>query len=214
MNIKIERGEFVGIIGSTGSGKSTTVDLIMGLLSPTSGKILVDGIDINFPGNLGLLRSWRSSVAHVPQSIYLSDCSIAENIAFGVPNDEIDFDRVISAAERAQIADFINSCPERYQTIVGERGVGLSGGQRQRLGLARALYKRSQILVLDEATSALDIETEASVLNSINEYGKSMTVVMIAHRLSTIMRCDRVIKMSNGLVTADGPPLEVLSGFN
>ena len=212
LNIKIERGEFVGIIGSTGSGKSTTVDLIMGLLSPTSGQVLVDGIDINFPGNLGLLRSWRSSVAHVPQSIYLSDCSIAENIAFGVPNDEIDFNRVISAAERAQIADFINSCPERYRTIVGERGVGLSGGQRQRLGLARAFYKRSQILVLDEATSALDIETEASVLNSINEYSKSMTVVMIAHRLSTIMRCDRVIKMSNGLVTADGPPLEVLSG--
>ena len=213
LNLEIRSGEFLGIIGSTGSGKSTTIDLLMGLLSPGSGKILVDGLDVNSPSNVGLLRSWRSSIAHVPQSIYLSDCSIAENIAFGVPQHLIDIDRVILAAKWARIAEFIASCPDKYHTLVGERGVSLSGGQRQRIGLARAFYKRAQILVLDEATSALDVETEASVIKSINELGKPTTVIMIAHRLSTIKYCDRVIKMSNGVIAADGPPLEVLSGL-
>ena len=213
LNLEIRCGEFVGLIGSTGSGKSTTVDLLMGLLSPGAGTVLVDGLDVNSPSNVGLLRSWRASIAHVPQSIYLSDCSIAENIAFGVPQHLIDIDRVILAAKGAKIADFIASCPDKYNTFVGERGVSLSGGQRQRIGLARAFYKRAQILVLDEATSALDVETEASVIESINELGKSITVIMIAHRLSTIKYCDRVIKMSKGGIAADGPPSEVLPGL-
>jgi len=213
LNLVIGRGETVGLIGSTGSGKSTTVDLLMGLLSPSSGKVLVDGIDINNPNNCDFLRSWRSSIAHVPQSIYLSDCTIAENIAFGVPACQLEFDRIILAAQRAKISEFIESCPNKYNTYVGERGVSLSGGQRQRIGIARALYKRARILVLDEATSALDPETESAVISSLSEVGGSMTVIMIAHRLSTMYHCDRVIKMCKGVLTADGPPSQILSSL-
>lgn len=211
LNLQIRRGECIGLIGSTGSGKSTTVDLLMGLLQPTSGRFLVDGEDLHDPDHPERLLAWRASIAHVPQSVYLSDSSIAENIAFGVPAQQIDMARVRQAAVHAQISSFIESNPKGYESFVGERGIRLSGGQRQRLGIARALYKKAQVLVLDEATSALDTLTEEKVMNAINSLSESLTVIMIAHRLSTVESCDRVIRLEQGVVSADGPPRLVLA---
>ena len=211
LSLQISRGQRVGFIGSTGSGKSTTVDLLMGLLSPTQGQILVDGLDLHDPGHPARLLAWRAAIAHVPQSIYLADSSIAENIAFGVPKEQIDFARVRLAAQQAQIASFIEASPNGYDSFVGERGIRLSGGQRQRLGIARALYKQAQVLILDEATSALDNDTEQAVMDAINQLDRNLTVVMIAHRLSTVAKCDRVIRLDHGRVVADGPPSEVLA---
>ena len=211
LSLKIERGQRVGFVGSTGSGKSSTVDLLMGLLSPTQGQILVDGLDLHDSGHPERLLSWRSAIAHVPQTIYLADSSIAENIAFGVPKDQIDLDRLVLAAQQAQIASFIEASPDGYDSFVGERGIRLSGGQRQRLGIARALYKQAQVLILDEATSALDDDTEQAVMDAINQLDRNLTVVMIAHRLSTVAKCDRVIRLDHGRVVADGPPSEVLT---
>ena len=211
IDVEIHRGERIGIIGSTGSGKSTFVDLLMGLLKPTAGKILVDGQDLHAVDHPELLMAWRSSIAHVPQSIYLADGSIAENIAFGLPKDQIDMAMVRKAAEQAQIAAFIESSTEGYNSFVGERGIRLSGGQRQRIGIARALYKQAQVLVFDEATSALDSATEQMVMEAIESLSKQLTIVMVAHRLSTVERCDRVIKLNEGLLVSDGPPTAVLA---
>jgi ABC-type multidrug transport system fused ATPase/permease subunit len=211
IDLEIRRGERIGIIGSTGSGKSTTLDLLMGLLLPTAGLILVDGEHLHDPDHPERLSAWRSAIAHVPQSIYLADSSIAENIAFGLPRDQIDMARVRDAAEQAQISGFIESSYQGYDSFVGERGIRLSGGQRQRIGIARALYKKAQILVLDEATSALDTATEQSVMEAIEELSNELTIVMIAHRLSTVERCDRVIKLVQGHVLLDGSPQTVFS---
>lgn len=204
VNLAIPRGSRIGIAGRTGSGKSTLVDLMMGLLEPTEGAILVDGHrlhDLN-------CRQWQERIAHVPQSIFLSDTSIAENIAFGVSPDAIDMARVRHAAAMAQAQEFIEALPDRYLTSVGERGVRLSGGQRQRLGLARALYKDVDVLVLDEATSALDDATEAAVVRSIEALGGHITVLMIAHRLSTLSNCDRMIDFAApGPLSVDGPAI-------
>ena len=211
LSLFIGLGQRVGLIGSTGSGKSTTVDLLMGLLVPTDGQILVDNLDLHDSSHPERLLAWRSAIAHVPQSIYLADSSIAENIAFGLSKDQIDFDRVRLAAQQAQIASFIEASPDGYDSFVGERGIRLSGGQRQRLGIARALYKQAQVLILDEATSALDNDTEQAVMDAINQLDRNLTVVMIAHRLSTVAKCDRVIRLDHGRVVADGPPSEVLA---
>lgn len=200
IDLEIRRGERIGIIGSTGSGKSTTLDLLMGLLLPTAGRILVDGEDLHDPYQPERLSAWRATIAHVPQSIYLADSSIAENIAFGVPSLQINHEQVRQAAEQAQIAAFIESNPGGYNNFVGERGIRLSGGQRQRIGIARALYKQAQVLVFDEATSALDNETERAVMEAIEGLSRDLTVIMIAHRLSTIARCDRVIELGQGTV--------------
>ena len=154
--------------------------------------------------------SWRAAIAHVPQSIYLADGSISENIAFGVPREKIDLARVQHAASQAQIASFIESSSEGYESFVGERGIRLSGGQRQRIGIARALYKQASVLVFDEATSALDRTTEQALMDAINQLSKDLTIVMIAHRLSTVRSCDRVIRLHQGAVSADGPPHKVL----
>ena len=213
VNLEIRRGERIGFIGSTGSGKSTMVDVLMGLLSPTLGRLLVDEVDVNDPDYPERLAAWRASIAHVPQSIYLADSSIAENIAFGVPIQLIDLELVKQSAAQAQIASFIATCPEGYNTFVGERGVRLSGGQRQRIGIARALYKQSNVIVLDEATSALDASTEMSVMESLEGLSRKLTVLMIAHRLSTLRLCDRVVRLENGLITAQGPPSEILTDF-
>lgn len=211
IQLTLQRGERIGIIGSTGSGKSTLLDLVLGLLEPSGGSILVDGADLHDSRHPERLGAWRATLAHVPQSIYLADSSIAENIAFGVPKDQIDGQRVRDAARQAQIAGFIESSPQGYDSFVGERGIRLSGGQRQRLGIARALYKRAQVLVFDEATSALDHDTEAAVMEAINGLSRDLTVLMIAHRLSTVERCDRVIRLEQGRVLLDGPPQTVLT---
>lgn len=211
LNLQIRVGERLGIIGGTGSGKSTTVDIIMGLLSPTSGSLLIDGIDLHDPNHPERLVAWRASIAHVPQTIYLADSSIAENIAFGVPLEDIDFDRLKTAASHAQIADFIESSCDGYDSFVGERGIRLSGGQRQRIGIARALYKQAPVLVFDEATSALDTGTERALIHAVEAFNKDLTIVMIAHRLSTLQGCDRVIRLANGGIEAEGNPDQLLN---
>ncbi len=197
LDLEIRRGERIGLIGITGSGKSTTVDLLMGLLEPSQGRILVDGADLHDPAHPERLAAWRAAIAHVPQSIYLADSSIAENIAFGVPKGQIDLERVRQAADQAQIASFIEASSEGYQTFVGERGIRLSGGQRQRIGIARALYKQAYVLVFDEATSALDTGTEEAVMESIKELSQNLTIILVAHRLSTLRQCANIIKLES-----------------
>jgi ATP-binding cassette, subfamily B, bacterial PglK len=199
-NLTIARGARIGIVGSTGSGKSTTLDLLMGLLEPTQGKILVDGQPITGERR----RAWQQNIAHVPQTVYLADSTLAENIAFGVSREAIDLDRVRQAARQAQIADFIESRPGGYQAYVGERGVRLSGGQRQRIGIARALYKRASVLLFDEATSALDNATEQTVMDAIESFNRDLTILLVAHRLTTVQRCDTIVEMGHGRVVAQG----------
>ena len=200
LDFTIRQGTRVGIVGSTGSGKSTTLDLLMGLLMPTEGDVLVDGKPI-----IGdRIRAWQRTIAHVPQSIYLADTTLAENIAFGVPREAIDLLRVRQAAAQAQIAEFIESRPDGYDVSVGERGIRLSGGQRQRIGIARALYKQASVLVFDEATSALDNATEQSVMGAISRLDCNLTIVLIAHRLTTVQTCDTIIELQNGRLVAQG----------
>lgn len=200
INLTIPKGARVGFVGSTGSGKSTMLDLLMGLLTPSEGEILVDGQPVT--GNR--VRTWQRSLAHVPQSIYLADATIAENIAFGLPPEAIDAARVQQAARQAQIADFIESRPEAYKAAVGERGICLSGGQRQRIGIARALYKQANVLVFDEATSALDNATEQSVMDAIEGLNRDLTILLIAHRLTTVRRCDIIVELEQGRIVAQG----------
>jgi ATP-binding cassette, subfamily B, bacterial PglK len=200
LDLVIPRGSRIGIVGATGSGKSTTLDLLMGLLTPTEGEVLVDGE----PVRGGRVRAWQRTIAHVPQTIFLADTTLAENIAFGVPRAAIDFERVRHVARQAQIADFIESRPEGFEASIGERGVRLSGGQRQRIGIARALYKRASVLVFDEATSALDNATERSVMDAIEGLQRDLTIVLIAHRLTTVRRCDTILELDQGRVAAHG----------
>jgi ATP-binding cassette, subfamily B, bacterial PglK len=183
---------------------------LMGLLLPSAGRILVDGEDLHDPEHPERLSAWRATIAHVPQSIYLADSSFAENIAFGLPTDQIDKQRVRLAADQAQIAGFIESSPAGYKAFVGERGIRLSGGQRQRIGIARALYKQASVLVFDEATSALDNATEAALMESIESLSRELTIVMIAHRLTTIECCDRVIELEVGIIKTQGTAQQVL----
>lgn len=200
LDLVIPKGARVGFIGTTGSGKSTAMDLLMGLLQPSTGQILVDSTPLTGTTRL----AWQRNVAHVPQAIFLADASFAENIAFGVPAEQIDLERVRQAAQRAQIAEFIESTPEGYAAMVGERGVRLSGGQRQRIGIARALYKQAKVLVFDEATSALDSETEATVMQAIEKLGRELTIVLIAHRLTTLQGCDIIYRLDKGCVVSAG----------
>lgn len=205
LSINIPKGQKLGIIGSTGSGKSTFIDLLMGLIEPTSGNISVDGIELK-KTNQKILNSWRASISNVPQNIFLTDRSFKENIAFGIPTDEINFKQVISSAKKARISEYIEKTRFGYNTSVGERGLKLSGGQKQRIAIARALYRNSEIIVFDEATSALDNLTEKKVVESINKLDSHLTIVIIAHRLSTIEYCDRIIKIEKGSIVFDGPP--------
>ncbi|WP_341885285.1 ABC transporter ATP-binding protein [Synechococcus sp. UW140] len=200
LSFEIKKGERVGFIGPTGCGKSTTIDLLMGLLEPNSGEVLVDNIDINCKQDPKNLLAWRAAIAHVPQSIYLADRSIAENIAFGVDPKQLDIKRVKEAARQAQIAEFIESSPQGYKAFVGERGIRLSGGQRQRIGIARALYKKASVMVFDEATSALDNATEKALMVAIDNLSRDLTIVIIAHRLTTLERCDKIIQLKDGCI--------------
>jgi ATP-binding cassette subfamily B protein len=193
LSLEIRRGDHIGIFGPSGGGKSTFMDILLGLQAPTSGRILVD----ETPLDCRTLTSWHQKVAHVPQNVFLADCSIAENIAFGVPRDQIDMVRLERAAEGAQVTRFSEGLPLGLWTIVGERGTTLSGGQKQRIGIARALYKRAQLLVLDEITSALDSETEQEIVRTIRNLPTDRTIVVIAHRLTTLAQCNRLFELKD-----------------
>jgi ABC-type bacteriocin/lantibiotic exporter with double-glycine peptidase domain len=206
INLEIPKGARIGFVGSTGSGKSTMLDLLMGLLDPTQGGILVDG-ELIFSGNKS---AWQRTIAHVPQNIFLSDATVAENIAFGIAWDQIDHERVRKAAGQARIAEFIESRPEGYAAIVGERGVRLSGGQRQRIGIARALYKQASVLIFDEATSALDSETEQAVMQAIEDLNGDLTIFIIAHRITTLKNCTQIVELGDGRVKRKGSYQEIL----
>lgn len=194
-NLEIKKGESVGIIGASGAGKTTMVDILLGLLQPSSGSVIVDGIDIKKN-----ISNWHSQIGYIPQMIFMLDDTIRANVAFGIAKNDIQDERVWEALNEASLADFVRALPDGLGTEIGERGVRLSGGQRQRLGIARALYYQPDILIFDEATSALDCETETLVMESINKLHGQKTMIIITHRLSTIEKCDRVYKVENGKI--------------
>jgi ATP-binding cassette, subfamily B, bacterial PglK len=191
INLNLLKGECIGFMGVTGSGKSTLIDIIMGLLNPTSGGVDIDEQLLTTENK----RTWQAHIAHVPQMIFLSDSTIKENIAFGISKERIDQQRVEKAAQQAQISELIEEWKDGYDTIVGERGLRLSGGQRQRIGIARALYKQANVLIFDEATSSLDNDTEQAVMEAIEGQDRDLTILIIAHRLSTLRNCDQIIKL-------------------
>jgi ATP-binding cassette, subfamily B, bacterial PglK len=201
LSVSIPARSTVGVVGSTGSGKTTTVDIILGLLAPHSGRLEIDGVSIG-PDNL---RAWQRNLGYVPQHIYLAADTVAGNIAFGIPRQNIDLSAVERAARIANLHDFVvNDMPHGYDTQVGERGVCLSGGQRQRVGIARALYHKPQVLILDEATSALDNLTEQSVMEAVHNLSHEVTIILIAHRLSTVRECDRIYFLEKGELVGEG----------
>ena len=210
ISFTIKKGEIIGVVGKTGSGKSTLADLLMGLIKPNDGYISVDGIKINYSENYSMIQSWRNNISHIPQSIFLADASIIDNIAFGVEKKNINLERIIKVAKISRIHDFIKKELGGYNTFVGEKGIKLSGGQLQRIGIARALYKNSNFLVMDEATSALDEYTEKMIIKSIYNLKNRPTIFMIAHRLKTLENCDRVIQIDSGKLIKVGKPIEIL----
>jgi ATP-binding cassette subfamily B protein len=208
ISFEIGKGQSIGLVGPTGSGKTTLTDILMGLLAPDRGTLFVDGLAVG--GSELPLVCWRSCVAHVPQSLYLADTSIAENIAYGCNKASIDFDHLAKVCNEAQLDGFLASLPDGWHTFVGERGLRLSGGQRQRIGIARALYRSCSFLVLDEATSALDTVTESRVMAAIDQLKSDITMVIVAHRLSTVEQCDRIIFLEQGRCTGFAPYQELL----
>jgi ATP-binding cassette subfamily B protein len=207
LDLNIAKGSRVGFIGTTGSGKSTLLDIVMGLLQPTEGSLEIDGQSITTSNH----RAWQAHIAHVPQAIFLADSTIAENIAFGVPKNKIEHERVLQAACQAQIADIIETWPKQYQTFVGERGIRLSGGQRQRIGIARALYKQADVIIFDEATSALDNETEQAVMQAIESLGDDLTILIIAHRITTLKNCTQIVELGGGEIKRIGTYQEIVT---
>jgi ATP-binding cassette subfamily B protein len=210
INLVIPKGARVGFIGATGSGKSTLLDIVMGLLEPSAGLVKIDDVIIS-SANTSI---WQSHISHVPQSIFLADSSIEENIAFGVPREEINKTLVREAARRAQISDMIESWADQYNTIVGERGIRLSGGQRQRIGIARAFYTNADTIIFDEATSALDYQTEASLINAIDGLGSDITVLVIAHRLGTLKNCNVIVELENSRIKRVGSYDEIIKNHD
>lgn len=204
-SLKIKSGESIGFVGASGAGKSSLIDLILGLFRASSGKILLNDEPL-----VEVLPFWRQQLGYVPQSIYLTDDTIAHNVAFGLPDDEIDIDQVWLSLKSARLDVFVRSLPEGINTTVGERGVKLSGGQRQRLGIARALYTKPSVLILDEATSALDNATEAEFMSAIDTLQGKITILMVAHRLTTVENCDRICVMKEGTLVAVGTYQELL----
>jgi len=199
-SLSIPRNQTIGLVGGSGSGKTTLVDLLLGLYEPEQGRILIDDV----PLSADLVPAWRRQVGYVPQQIFLSDDTVAANIAFGVPAREIDAARVEQAARIAQLHDFVQQLPSGYETVIGERGVRLSGGQRQRIGIARALYRDPAVLIMDEATSSLDGATEEDVMQAIRILAGKKTVILIAHRLTTVEECDRVYLLDAGRIVDHG----------
>jgi ABC-type multidrug transport system fused ATPase/permease subunit len=196
VNLTIKKNSSVAFIGSSGAGKTTAADVLLGLLEPQIGKVTVDGIDIQEN-----MQAWHNCIGYIPQTIYLMDDSIKANITFGISKEQIDDDRINQVLKEAQLDEFVKSLPEGLDTMVGDRGVRLSGGQRQRIGIARALYRNPQVLILDEATSALDNETEKEVMQAIDGLHGTRTLIVIAHRLSTIAKCDRIYEVGEGKIT-------------
>lgn len=207
LSLTIAKGSRIGFIGTTGSGKSTLLDIVMGLLQPTDGTLEVDGQTVTTAN----MRSWQIHIAHVPQAIFLIDSSIEENIALGVPKEQIDRKRVREAARQAQLSDSIETWPNQYQTFVGERGVRLSGGQRQRIGIARALYKQATVIIFDEATSALDNDTEQAVMNAIENLSQDLTLLIIAHRVTTLKNCTQIVELEAGGIKRSGSYQDIIS---
>ncbi len=207
INLTIAKGSRIGFIGTTGSGKSTLLDIVMGLLQPTDGSLEIDGKTVSLLNH----RAWQAHIAHVPQAIFLADSTIEENIAFGMPKDKIDLQRVRQAAEQAQIAASIESWPKQYQTFVGERGIRLSGGQRQRIGIARALYKQADVIIFDEATSALDNETELAIMQAIESLDKDLTLLIIAHRVTTLKNCTQIIELGESRIKRLGSYQDIVN---
>jgi ABC-type multidrug transport system fused ATPase/permease subunit len=211
INITISAKSIIGLVGATGSGKTTLIDIILGLLEPQKGTLEVDGKVITTQN----VRSWQRSIGYVPQHIYLSDDTVAANIGFGIDTKDIDQDAVKKAAKIANLHEFVmDELPKQYQTIIGERGVRLSGGQRQRIGIARALYHNSQILILDEATSALDNQTEKAVMEAINNLRKNITIILVAHRLTTVKNCDLIFLLDKGQLKSAGTFEELIKVNN
>lgn len=205
ISLSVPKGSSVGFIGGSGAGKSTLIDVVLGLLTPDSGAVLVDGVDIQ-----GNLRGWQNQIGYVPQSIFLTDDTLRRNIAFGLPNEQIDEAAVLRAVQSAQLEQFVSELVQGLDTVVGERGIRLSGGQRQRIGIARALYHDPPILVLDEATSSLDTETESGVMEAVQALQGKKTLLIVAHRLSTVEHCDWLYRLEQGRVVEYGSAREVL----
>ena len=208
LNLNIRSGEKIGIIGKTGDGKSTLLDIIMGLLEPSQGEIFLNGKNLN--KNNMLQNTWKNEISHVPQNIYLLDTNIKENIALGNSSNLINLEKIQAAAKIAQITKFVNHFPMKFDTVVGEGGIKLSGGQKQRIGIARALYSIPKILVLDEATSALDEETEGLIMDAIINMNKNMTLIVVTHRLRSLKYCERIIKLKKGQIVFDGLPSDII----
>lgn len=210
INFEVKKGDKIGIIGKSGGGKSTFIDMVLGLLSPTSGLIKVDDKVLSGANK----SAWLQQIAHVPQTIFLVDASVAENIAFGVPLNEINHEKLVFSSKIAQIHNEIEGWSKGYETFVGERGIRISGGQRQRIGIARAIYKNPNIIVLDEATSALDSHTELSVMTALNQLeiflNKKITLFIVTHRLSTLKNCSRIIEIDGGMITREGSYEEII----
>ena len=207
LNLTIHKGDKIGIIGSTGCGKSTLLNILMGLIKPNEGELLIDNKNIN--NNIYELLSWYLSISHVPQSIYLSDKSFIENIAFGINKNDIKINNAKKAAKDCEISGFIETRKEKYFSLVGEQGKNLSNGQKQRIGIARAFYKKSKLLILDEATSALDNKTENKIMNNIDLVKSNLTIIMVAHRLSSLKYCDRIIEINNGQIIKESTPQDL-----
>ncbi len=206
VSCSIHKNKSIGFVGASGSGKSTTVEIILRLLTPSAGEIYVDDVAVKKEHNI----NWQKKIGYVPQTIFLCDATIAANIAFGEPPEALDLEKVKGAAKLAELDEFIDGLPQSYSTTVGERGVQLSGGQRQRIGIARALYNNPEILIFDEATSALDGITETAIIDSVNRFAHQKTIIMIAHRLSTVKNCDLIYFFEDGIITQTGTYNELI----
>ena len=204
--MNIPSNSIIGIVGASGSGKSTLIDILLGLIKPQQGKLKIDSLIINDQN----IRSWQNTIGFVAQSIFLSEGTIAENVAFGIPSDEINYEQVEQVLKLSSLMELVESLKHGIHTKVGERGIQLSGGQRQRIGIARALYHRAEVLVFDEATSSLDGITEKMIMEAIHEFSGQKTIILIAHRLKTVQKCDQIFFIAKGQVVDQGTYNELI----